>query len=256
MILLRSLAGLLVLAFYALLNRRLFILALVGLFSGCSPMPIAPELPQANLPNNVDHLVYAVADLETGRDEIERLLGVRPVLGGQHPQFGTHNALVSLGPATYLEIIAPDPELPAPERGILFGGEGVRKPGLVTWVLRSESIEAAATAASAAGVGVGSVKPGSRVKPDGTVISWKFSDPYAMPLDGAVPFLINWGNTPHPAGTTARAGELVGLRIEHPQPERVREALLALGVEIDVLRGDRFRLIARIRTARGEVEIQ
>ena len=41
-------------------------------------------------PTGIDHLVYACANLEHGMDEIEALLGVRPVRGGHHPQYGTH----------------------------------------------------------------------------------------------------------------------------------------------------------------------
>lgn len=52
------------------------------------------------LPSRVDHLIYAVADLEAGRDTFEPMLGVRPVIGGRNPQYGTHNAQLSLGPAT------------------------------------------------------------------------------------------------------------------------------------------------------------
>lgn len=233
-----------------------FALALAGLLLGCSSGSRASELPQSTIPKGVDHLVYAVADLEAGRDEIERLLGVRPILGGRHPQYGTHNALLSLGPAIYLEIIAPDPELDVPERGVLFGADGVREPRLVTWALRSEAIDESAAAASSAEVGLGPIESGSREKPDGTVISWKLSDPYAMPLDGAVPFLISWGDTPHPASAIPQVGELVGLRAEHSEPEQVREALSALDAEMDVRRGDQFRLVARIRTAHGEVEIR
>ena len=104
--------------------------------------------------NGVDHLLYASADLERGMDEIESLLGVRPVRGGHHPRYGTHNALLSLGPGIYLEIIARDPDLPAPERGALFSLSPDADSRLVTWVFRTsdirESAQAAADAAAAA----------------------------------------------------------------------------------------------------------
>ena len=208
------------------------------------------------VPEGVDHLLYAVSDLETGRDEIEHLLGVRPVLGGRHPQYGTHNALLSLGPETYLEVIAPDPGLAVPERGALFEMDGSATSRLATWVLRSESIDEAVSRGSTAGVGLGPVESGGRENPDGTLLTWKLSDPYAMPLGGAVPFLISWGATPHPAAAAPRVGVLVGLRIEHPQPELVYHALSALGVEMDVRGGTEFQLIARVRTARKEVDLR
>jgi len=207
-------------------------------------------------PENLDHLIFAVADLELGRDRFEQLLGVRPVLGGRHPEYGTHNAQLSLGTATYLEIIAPDPKASLPERGLLFGPNAFLQPRIVTWALRSESIEESAAAAIAAGVGLGKVESGRRVKPDGTVISWKLTDPLALPLDGAVPFLISWQDTPHPAMSAPRAGELVGIGMEHPEPERVRQALDALGVAMDVHAGEQFHLIARIRTPQGDIEIR
>ena len=208
------------------------------------------------LPERVDHLIFGAADLDAGRDEIERLLGVRPVPGGRPPHYGTRNALLALGPRTYLEVLAPDTELPVPERGVLLGADRLWAPGLLTWVLRSESIDEAATAAAAAGVGLGPIESGSRETPGGAVVSWRLTDPYAMPLGGAVPFLIDWGATPHPAGAAPRGGRLVGLRAEHPEPRRVRAALAALGVAMDVRRGGRFRLIARIETDRGEVELR
>ena len=78
----------------------------------------------------IDHLVYTVPDLATGIERIAGLLGTRPVIGGCHPTFGTHNALLSIGPETYLEIIAPDPALARPSRGRVFGMDDLCEPRL------------------------------------------------------------------------------------------------------------------------------
>ena len=207
-------------------------------------------------PNGVDHLLYASADLQRGMDEIESLLGVRPVRGGHHPRYGTHNALLSLGPGIYLEIISRDPQLPAPQRGAFVNvppGAGSR---LITWVFRASDIQGVANAARQAAIGLGRVEPGSRTKPDGSEISWRLTDPYAMPMDGAVPFLIDWGSTDHPSAALPSGGQLVELVIEHPDPGRVRTALSVIGADIKVIEGDEFRLSAKIRTDDGLVILQ
>lgn len=206
-----------------------------------------------SLPAGVDHLIYAAADIRQGMDQLEHLLGVRPEVGGRHTRYGTRNALLSLGPATYLEVIAPDPGLRRPSRGVLFDNSYGETPRLVTWVLRAESLEE--MVAAAAGVGLGEIHTGHRETPEGTSLSWRLTDPYAMPYDGAVPFLISWGVTPHPAATAPSGGTLIGLRIEHPQPAAVDQAIAALGVGMAVSSATSFRLVAAIETPRGIVEI-
>lgn len=210
----------------------------------------------SRLPRRVDHLLYGVPDLDAGMADVEDRLGVRPVPGGRHEAYGTRNALVSLGPTTYLEVIAPDPELPPPARGRLFGLDALEAGRLVTWVLRRERIEEAAGLARSRGVGLGPVQAGSREKPDGSVLTWRLTDPRAMPMDGVVPFLIAWGETPHPAGSAPDAGELVGLSLRHPEPEAVRGALSALGVEAPVEEAPRPGLSATVRTGAGEVTLR
>ena len=57
----------------------------------------------------IDHLIYGALDLETAVADIDKRFGVRAGSGGKHTGQGTHNKLLSLGPKTCLEIIAPDP---------------------------------------------------------------------------------------------------------------------------------------------------
>ena len=107
--------------------------------------------------NGIDHLVYACANLERGMDEIEQLLGVRPVPGGRHPGFGTHNALLSLGPETYLEVIARDPDSKALVSSALAELPDDQASRLKTWVLRTEEIDQLADIAKTAGIDIGVV---------------------------------------------------------------------------------------------------
>ena len=206
--------------------------------------------------DGVDHLIYAVPDLANGIDETEQRLGTRPVIGGRHPLFGTHNALVSLGNGVYLEIIAPDPDLRRPDRGRLFGLDHPGPARLVTWVLRGTDIAAAAARAAGAGFDLGTVRAGRREKPDGAVLTWRQTDPYAMALDGALPFLMDWGETPHPSHTAPRAGSLAELTIQHPRPDRVRAGLAALGSPHEVRQAEAIALIAEIETPGGRVTLR
>lgn len=105
--------------------------------------------------------------------------------------------------------------------------------------------------AAVARSGIGPVEGGNRQQADGSLIEWQLTDPYALPMDGAVPFLIDWGNTTHPAQTLPAAGELTGLRIEHPDPRRVRAALQALAAAANVRKAEQFRLTAQIQTSEG-----
>src|SRR5437867_7012877 len=98
----------------------------------------------------VDHLIYAVPELDQAINELERRTGVRAEYGGSHPGRGTRNALLGLGAGIYLELIGPDPNQPTPARPWLGIDETMRLR-LATWAAKSPDIQARGERAKAAG---------------------------------------------------------------------------------------------------------
>lgn len=243
----------------------------------------------------VDHLVYGVpGDLESAIDAFEALTGVRPAVGGVHKGLGTRNALVALGGPDdgstgaqfgYFEILALDPaQQPNPERlwmamdSVMARGE----PRLVTWAadrsrapgLESTSLEASIEAARQLGYDPGEVQHFARATADGATLKWKLAyrhyEESTLPVDGLVPFLIEWDPKSREAGmipssTAPRGIELLSLRAEAADPKAAAEALGAVGIDAADLLGDasagggtkvaKSRIIATLRTPKGVVEI-
>jgi hypothetical protein len=204
----------------------------------------------------VDHLVYATPDLQLGIDTAEKLFGVKATPGGQHPGQGTRNALIALGPATYLEIIGPDPEQPTPAGGRRFGIDDLKAPHLLTWVAKGTSLQRFAAAAKAHGVDLGDVIPGSRKRPDGVTLSWTYTDPRVVLADRLIPYFIDWGSSPHPSATASKGVTLVSLRAEHPDADRVQKMLKQLRLDLAVTRGPKPSLIATFNTPKGQVVLK
>jgi len=203
----------------------------------------------------VDHLVYATPDLDATISDVEALLGVRATYGGRHPGRGTRNALLALSENSYLEIVGPDPEQAHVSGPRWLGIDDLSAARLVTWAVKCANIETVAESAARAGVALGSVTSGSRQTTDGTVLRWRLTDPGAMVEDGLIPFLIDWGASRHPALSSPRGPTLLSLRAEHSEAERVERAASVLGLELPVARASQARLIARLQTERGEVDL-
>ena len=166
----------------------------------------------------IDHLVYATSDVDSSVEVLEQRLGVRAGAGGRHLGYGTRNALLSLGPDSYLEIIGPDPGQRPPARGYWYGIDSITSPRLVTWTARVEYIERVAAHAHAAGYNPGDVHKVYRELPDGGKISWRLTLPTGAG-DGLVPNLIEWDEgTPHPA-TTSPEGSRTGPELSASVPD-------------------------------------
>lgn len=206
--------------------------------------------------SKIDHLVFATPNLAAGVEQVEKLLGVKAVSGGQHPGAGTRNALIRLGELTYLEIIGPDPNQAKPTLSRRFGIDDLKSSRLVTWAAKSTDLDALVRNSKQHGVDLGQVQAGSRRRPDGVLLSWRLTVSPTLNADGIVPFFIDWGATPHPASSLPKGCTLISLRAEHPNADRVRAEFSSLGLNLRVDARPASALIAVVRTPNGDVELR
>lgn len=154
-----------------MISRRLF-LALTGGAILTPPSIRATE----NVPSLLDHMILGCNNLDTGISFVEERTGIRALFGGVHPDRGTANALLSLGERHYLEIMAPDskgkavPPWAAKQLDVL---KTLATPRLITWAIHPRDIDALANKLRALGMQVLGPFPGSRTRPDASVLSWK-----------------------------------------------------------------------------------
>lgn len=208
-----------------------------------------------------DHLIYVTPDLEEGMAYIARLTGVQPEFGGQHPGRGSHNALLALGDDVYLEIIAPDPKQPAPKDARSFGLDLLVDAGLQTWAVRTSDIDQTVKAAREAGYDPGPILAGSRRRSSGELMEWRLTRrPEAAagetPVgDWLIPFIIDWGDTPHPAASAPSGCRLREILAFHPDPDGIRTIMKAIGIELPVDAGQIPKLTAVLETPNGVVTL-
>jgi len=202
--------------------------------------------------DTIDHLVYGTPDLCAAIANLERLTGIRATEGGSHPGRGTRNYLMALGPKTYLEILGPDPDQSPPGAPRWMAIDDLKEPRLVRWCATHSNLQELVDCST---VALGDIVPGSRRQTDGSLLSWRLTDPVVVAGDGLLPFFIDWGESIHPAESAAAGATLVGLRFTHPQPGRIRESLERFGLNLPVELAPRVRIIATLATPNGVVEL-
>jgi Glyoxalase-like domain len=202
----------------------------------------------------IDHIIYAAPDLDAATAEIEQRFGVQAAGGGQHLGQGTHNKLLALGPRTYLEVIAPDPEQPEPAASRPYGVDGVRSGRLAGWAVGCTDIEEALASARANGFDPGAVIDGRRLTNTGALLTWRLTSNALT--GGLIPFLISWGDTSHPASAAPGGLVLESLHIEHPDPPSLLRPLVALSAQVEVRPAPTAVLVALISGPHGTDELR
>ena len=172
----------------------------------------------------LDHIAVSCNDLSEATPQVEAQLGVPLTPGGEHPDMGTHNRLLSLGPEIYFELIAINPDAPGPNRPRWFNIDNFDgPPRLTNWIMQTPDMDAA-LAKLPEGFGT----PISLQRGD---LRWKMAVPDSgiLPWDGWAPAIIEWQGDAHPAPRLPEVGvRLDSLRLKHPQAEEIAACLAPL----------------------------
>lgn len=149
----------------------------------------------------IDHVIYAVDDLDSAGAALFDREGLASVPGGRHAGWGTANRIVPLG-ESYLELIA---VVDVEEAEQSEFGRAVRRAltedrPLVGWVVATDDIDAVAERLDL------EVEEKSREAADGTTLSWRLAGLEPAMKTGALPFFVQWDVPPeqHPGAANVR----------------------------------------------------
>lgn len=202
----------------------------------------------------IDHIVIGARTLEEGARYVEETLGVKPVKGGVHPGVGTHNMLLGLGAACYVEIIAPDPGQPVPAHPRPFDLDDASlrtmleaEPRLIAYVASTPALDA--VVARLGPSHAGEIRSMSRGD-----LAWRMAfPPQRQDMDNLIPPLIQWDGERAGKRIKDSGWRLTSLEAEHPDTQALRGSLTARGLAevVKVRQSPHPRLIAHLRHKDG-----
>ncbi|HKP20398.1 MAG TPA: VOC family protein, partial [Thermoleophilaceae bacterium] len=135
----------------------------------------------------IDHVIYAVDDLDKAAALLFDREGLASVPGGRHEGWGTANRIVPLG-ESYLELIT---VVDVEEAEQSEFGRAVRRAltedhPLVGWVIATDDIDGVAKRLEL------EAERKSRETSDGSKLSWRLAGLERAMKTGALPFFVQW----------------------------------------------------------------
>jgi Glyoxalase-like domain len=208
------------------------------------------------VPPMLDHILLGCSDLEKGMAFVAQHTGVRAAFGGIHPGRGTQNALLSLGPSHYLEIIAPDPQQPSSEDRRAKTLRNLSEPKLVGWAAHLRGgIAPYAAKLKQAGMAAAGPVSGSRRRPDGKTLQWE-----TLTLEddasGLLPFFIQWAaSSVHPSEDAPSGCQLLRFELLTPDPAALSALAAKLSLAAPIIKAAAPQLRATIKGLTGSLSL-
>jgi hypothetical protein len=203
----------------------------------------------------LDHVGYAVRDLDEAAVRFREELGLDSVVGGRHVGFGTANRIVPLD-GQYIEIVGvvdrAEAEASAFGRSVLE--RTAERDGWLVIVVTTDDVEA-----EAARLGL-EVTAGARTRPDGSEVRWRMTGLDAPAREPWMPLFMTWDipDELHPgrqrAGHGVKAQGLGWVEVGG-DAERLRAWLGGRDLPIRVTDAPPGIARAAVATADGEIVI-
>jgi len=158
---------------------------------------------------------------------------------------------MSLGGGTYLEIIAPASG--GPPSGDAADLARLATPRPVFFAVRTTDLDATARLLKAGGFAPSDPRPGSRTRPDGSVLRWRTMNVPGPDMKSA-PFFIEWArDAPHPSETSPGGCTLAGLDVVDRDTTSLSKLFHAIGVDVAATAGNAPGLRVTLSCPRGRV---
>lgn len=206
----------------------------------------------SNITIVLDHLVWAVPDLDLAVKEFETTTGIKAIIGGSHPDHGTRNALISMGDGQYFELLARDKSLPAGKLARFCAD--LTEPNLVTWVVCTNNVPEIAKMAESLGY-TATINRMSRVKPNGEKLEWQLLWLSGHSYGTYIPLVIDWQNSRHPSLDAPTGLKLISFTIEAIKTEPLEQIFTALSIPIAIKPSSQDRMIACLESPKGQIEL-
>jgi hypothetical protein len=204
----------------------------------------------------LDHIIYAVSDLEVAAARFRDDFGLESVVGGRHPGWGTANRIVPLG-HEYVELVAvvDSEEAAASEFGRPVMAAVANGQRLMGWAVATDDLAAIAKRLDL------EVTMGSRTRPDGSSLRWRLAGVGQALAARGLPFFIEWDVPPrlHPgAAVVEHRVSPRGIRwIEVAADERSLRAWLGdYDLPVRIAEGPPSLSAVAISTSAGELVLR
>jgi hypothetical protein len=194
---------------------------------------------------NIDHIILAINNLDTGVKQFKELTGIEPVFGGIHPESFTQNALIALDGETYIEIMAPRPNT----ENVPEYFTKIKQLTPIGWAIRTHNIQLTKDKLRSIGLKPTENHPGSRATPDGSLLKWTT---FTLAGHDKFPFFIQWSDsTIHPATSSPKGCTLQSLQVLTNDYESLSRLNLTLKLGLTLEESRDSSIVLAINTPKG-----